>query len=86
MSFFYYVFLLMEIKSLTIVMSYRIDDLSMTHILVIPSRQNSYAPIERFHCLSLKAIEFKGVDTTGFPKNFVVLVHLFKFIDILKSY
>ena len=51
-------------------MSYRIDDLSMTHVLVVPSGHNSYAPIERFHCLSLKAIEFNGVDTIGFPKKY----------------
>ena len=51
-------------------MSYRIDDLSMTNILVVPSRRNFYAPIERFNCLSLKAIEFNGVDTNGFLKKF----------------
>ena len=53
-------------------MSYRIDDRSMTKILVNPPEHNYYAPIERFYCLSLKAIEFNGVDTTGFLRNFVV--------------
>ena len=67
-------------------MSYRIDELSSTNILVVVSRQNSYAPIEQFYHLSLKAIEFNGVDSTGFVRNFVVLINLFIFIDILKSY
>ena len=47
-------------------LSHRINDLSMTNILVVPSRQYSYAPIERFYCLSLKAIDFNDVDSTGF--------------------
>ena len=67
-------------------MSYRIDDMSMTSIFVVPLRRNSYAPSDRFFCLSLKAIEFNGVDTTGFLRNFVVLMYLFIFIDIWKSY
>ena len=67
-------------------MSYRIDDLSVTNILVVPLKHNSYAPIEHFYCLSLKAIEFNGVDTTIFLRNFVVLLCLFTFIDILMSY
>ena len=67
-------------------MSYRIDDLSMTNILFITPRHKSYAPIERSYCLSLKAIEFNGVDTTGFLRNFAVLLYLFIFIDILRSY
>ena len=58
----------------------------MTNIFVVPSRHNSYAPIESFYCLSLKEIEFNGVDTTGFLRSFVVLMYLFIFIDILKSY
>ena len=57
-------------------MSYRIDDLSMTNIFVIPSRHISYAPIERFYCLSLKAIEFNGVDNTSFLSNFMVLFEI----------
>ena len=64
-------------------LSYRIDNLSMTNIFVVPSKHNSYAPIERFYCLSLKAIEFNGVDTTDFLGNFVVLRYLFIFNDIL---
>ena len=67
-------------------MSYRIDDLSMTNGLVVPSRHNSSAHIERFYCLSLKAIKFNGVDTTGFLRNIDVLMNLFLFIDNLKSY
>ena len=67
-------------------MSYRIDDLSMANILVVPSRHNSCAPIERFDCLSLKAIESNGVDTTGFLRIFVFLMYLFIFMDILMSY
>ena len=54
--------------------------------LVVPSRYNPYALIQRSICLSLKAIEFNGVDTTGFLRNFVVLMYLFIFIDILRSY
>ena len=67
-------------------MSFRIADLSMTNILVVPWRRNSYAPNECFYCLSLKAIEFNGVDTTGLLRNLVVLAYLFILIDILKSY
>ena len=51
----------------------------MTHNIVVPSGRNFYAP-------TLKAIELNGVDTTGFLKNFVVLMYLFICIDILKSY
>ena len=56
-------------------MSYCIDDKSMTNIFVVPSNYNSYAPIERLYCLSLKAIELNGVDTRGFLRNFVVLMY-----------
>ena len=63
-------------------MSYRIDYLSVTEILVVPSRHNSYGPIERLDCLSLKAIEFNGVETNGFLRNLVVLMYLFIFIVI----
>ena len=56
----------------------------MTNIIV--RRHNSYANIERFFCLSLKAIEFNGVDINGFLMNFVVLMYLFRFMDILKLY
>ena len=33
----------------------------------------------------LKAIEFNGVDTTVFLKNFVVLMYFFMFVDLLES-
>ena len=36
--------------------------------------------------LPLKSIEFNGVDTTGFLKNFLVLTYLFVFVDFLRSY
>ena len=36
--------------------------------------------------IALKAIEFNGVDTKCFLRNFVILMYLFLFIDILKSY
>ena len=58
----------------------------MTNNPVFPSRLNNYAPIEQFYCLSLKSIEFNGVDTNGFLRNVVVLKNLFIFFDILKSY
>ena len=58
----------------------------MTNIIVVLRRHNSYATIERFYCLSLKAIEFNGVDINGFLMNFVVLMYLFIFMDILKLY
>ena len=64
------------------VMSYRIDGFSMTNILVLPLTHSSYASIERFYCLFLKAIEFNGVATNGFLRIFVVLMYLFMFIDI----
>ena len=66
------------------VKTYRIANLSKTDIIVVPSWHNSYAPIEYFYCFSLKAIKFNGVDTTGFLRNFVVLMYLFISIDILK--
>ena len=69
-----------------IVLSYRISDLPITKIRVIQSRHNSYVPIEHFYCLSLKAIEFNGVDATGFLRNIVVLLYFFIIIDTLKSY
>ena len=71
---------------MVIVMSYRTDDLSMTNHFVVSSRHNSYAPIEHFYCLSLKEIEFNGVDITDFLRNFVFLMYLFICIDISKSY
>ena len=49
--------------------------------LVVLSRHNSYAPIERFFCLPLKAIEFNGVDTTDFLRNVAVSMYLFIFVD-----
>ena len=64
-------------------MSYRIDHLSITNILVAPLRHNSFAPIERFYSFSLKAIEFNFVDTNDFLRNFLVLMYLFIFIDIV---
>ena len=67
-------------------MSYCIDNLSITNNLVVPSSHNFYAPIERFYCLSLKAIKFNGVDTTGFIRNFVVLIYLFIFVEISNSF
>ena len=39
-----------------------------------------------FFLLPFKAIEFNGVDITGFLKNFVVLMYLFTLVDFLKSY
>ena len=67
-------------------MSYCIDELSMAKIFVASSRHNFYAPIERFYCLSLKGIEFNGIDTIGFLRNLVVSIFFFKVIDTLKSY
>ena len=69
-----------------IVMSYCIHDLSVTNIFVLSLRHNFYAPIERFYCFPLKAIEINGFYTTGFLRNFVVLMYLFIFVDFLKSY
>ena len=37
-----------------------------------------------FSWIPLKAVEFYGVDTTSFLKDFVVLMYLFKFNDFLK--
>ena len=46
------------------------DDLWMTNILVVSS---------------FKAVEFNGAYTTRFLKNFVALIYLLIFVDILKS-
>ena len=40
--------------------------------------------IKRFYWIPLKSIEFNGVDTTGFLKNFVVLMFLFLFVDFFE--
>ena len=42
--------------------------------------------IKRVYWVPLKSLEFIGVDTTGFLKNFVVLMFLFLFVDFWKSY
>ena len=80
------VFVVVLLFNDTVVMCYRINDLSMTNILIVLLKHISYDPLQCFYCLSLKAIEFNGVDTNGFLSNFVVLMYLFLFIDILKSY
>ena len=45
-----------------------------------PSRPINY----RIYWLPLKAIEFRGVDTTSFLKNIVVLMYLFIFDDFFE--
>ena len=69
-----------------IVVSYRIYDLPMTRMFGFPSKHTSYASIGGFYYISLKAIEVNAVDTTGLLRIFVLLMNLFMFIGVLKSY
>ena len=49
-------------------------------MVVVPSRHSL-----EYVLASAEIIEFNGVNTTGFLKNFLVLMYLFVFFDFVKS-
>ena len=49
--------------------------------------KNNFVPLRQnlaFFWFLLKFVKFNGVDTTGFLKSIVVLMHLFIFVQFLK--